>query len=635
MNRIQKAIKLVVILALLVGLFSTSTVGLAQGTAPDFFRDADGSGAESGYVKPAHVTRYHYVNVNMNLLLDTQRSLDAGVRPELHLNLFSNAKFTGVITRVEKPSATSTSWIGKLNDIQNGYFYIVQSDNAVIVHVGSPVGIYEASMTGSGVYRVIQIDQSKFGEDAPMPASIPGPILSKEQVGPNADNGSTIDVMVVYTARTRAAEGSVAAMKARIALAVSETNDGYLHAGVTPRLRLVHVEEAAYPETGSIEVDLMRLTNTGDGFMDNIHALRNKYGADMVSLVVENGGPYCGMANAIMATAANAFQVTARACVTGYYSFGHEFGHLQGARHDVYVDPTNSPYSYGHAYVHTSSNVTQRWRTIMAYNDKCYSLGYNCTRLLYWSNPNKTYQGASMGEAGVSENYKVLNNTAVTVANFRPSVIGKKISSNFNSSAAGWVSVYGSWALEDNAYYVTNGIASQSSSIRSTSNFGDLSYQVILKRDGCLSCSNRLLIRGVPSKLNQFHDWEPAYAFQYSNNGAFSVYYMSSAGIATALNSWTISSAIHKGDWNTLKVIAVGSKLKFYINGTQVWSGAHSSLKIGKAGVGMYTDTAVGNKLWLDNATIYNSATSDLSETETLTPGIELSGGDINHSPVP
>ena len=187
-----------------------------------------------------------------------------------------------------------------------------------------------------------------------------------------ADSGATIDIMVVYTDDARAAEGSTAAMKARIALAVAETNTSYANDNITTRLRLVHVEEYAYTETGNLGTDLSRLTNTTDAYFSNVHSLRNTYGADMVGLIVENGGAYCGLANAIMATQANAFQVTDRGCATGYYSFGHEFGHLQGARHDVYVDTSTTPYPYGHGYVHTGTTAAQRWRTIMAYDTKCY-----------------------------------------------------------------------------------------------------------------------------------------------------------------------------------------------------------------------------------------------------------------------
>ncbi|MHA2404992.1 MAG: hypothetical protein ACXADH_18510, partial [Candidatus Kariarchaeaceae archaeon] len=54
-----------------------------------------------------------------------------------------------------------------------------------------------------------------------------------------------------------------------------------------------------------------------------------------------------------------------------------------------------------------------------------YNCPGGCTRVNYWSNPNKIYQGFSMGVGGTgpnaADNRKSLNNTAYTCANFRQS----------------------------------------------------------------------------------------------------------------------------------------------------------------------------------------------------------------------
>ena len=86
--------------------------------------------------------------------------------------------------------------------------------------------------------------------------------------------------------------------------------------------------------------------------------------ADVAVLVINNASS-CGLASSIGSTAATAFAAAHWDCVTGYYSFAHEIGHLQSARHDPATDPTNSPYAYGHGYQYTAS---PRWRTIMAYD---------------------------------------------------------------------------------------------------------------------------------------------------------------------------------------------------------------------------------------------------------------------------
>ena len=57
-----------------------------------------------------------------------------------------------------------------------------------------------------------------------------------------------------------------------------------------------------------------------------------------------------------------AYAVVGQNCATGYYSFGHEIGHLQGARHNPEADGLTLPFAYGHGF---QNNVAPRWRTIM------------------------------------------------------------------------------------------------------------------------------------------------------------------------------------------------------------------------------------------------------------------------------
>jgi hypothetical protein len=116
------------------------------------------------------------------------------------------------------------------------------------------------------------------------------------------------------------------------------------------------------------------------------------------------------LASAIGATSSTAFAAVYHGCATGYYSFGHEIGHLQAARHDPNNDPTTTPYAYGHGYQYAAGN----WRTIMAYN-----CSGGCTRINWWSNPNKTRGGVPMGTASQSDNTRVLNITSPIMANFK------------------------------------------------------------------------------------------------------------------------------------------------------------------------------------------------------------------------
>jgi hypothetical protein len=638
-SRARKSILAVMMAIVLIASFLTGSVPAAHAQgAPALFSDASAAHATADHA--ADVARSRYVNVNVGLLLDNSgRAQDMSALPEVTLNLFPDANYTGLVDRVEKTAMDSTSWIGRLAGVDGGYFYLVESsDGGFIAHVASRHGVYEVSSAGGNLYRVIQIDQSKLvdepNEGRGMQVNGPSPVTD---LGPTADSGARIDVMAVYTAAALAGEGSLPALKARIALALTETNQSYANAGITPRLRLVHIQQVTYAETGNISTDVARLAGTADGFMDNVHALRNAYGADMVSLIVENAGAgLCGIADAIKATAATAFDVVARNCMTGYYSFGHEFGHLQGARHDTFVDPSTTPYAFGHGFVNVAATEVDSWRTVMGYANACVAAGFaGCTRLQYWSNPANTFGGVAMGDS-LSRNYQVLNNTAVTVANFRTQVVGDDFNSSFNGFSAGWTRVSGTWVLASSAFYVTAGAPNYWSSIKHTGKYGDLTFTARIKRSGtCTGCANNLIVRGNPATLRADKMWKSTYIFEYDNDGYFSVWNESATGIAVALKQWTFSPAVIQGNWNTLKVVAVGSLLRFFINGTLVWAGNNSSFTTGQVGIGMYrAPGTTGDKLYVDSASLWTTpTTADISPFADVAAGVTVPGGDITHGP--
>jgi hypothetical protein len=230
-----------------------------------------------------------------------------------------------------------------------------------------------------------------------------------------ADTAATIDVMIVFSNQSAAAAGS--GMAAQAQQAVDTANLVYANSGITTRLRLVYAGPANYDESGDFNTDLSRLTSGTDGYMDGVASLRDTYGADLVSMFVENG-QYCGM-GWIGPNAAYGFTVVNRGCASANLSFPHEVGHNFGARHDTYVDAATTPYAYGHGWV----DIAEGWRDVMAYNNACAASGVSCTRIPYLSNPNVTYGNPPdpTGSASVADTARVHNQNALTVANFRAS----------------------------------------------------------------------------------------------------------------------------------------------------------------------------------------------------------------------
>lgn len=321
--------------------------------------------------------------------------------------------------RVQRRGESDISWGGPVQGREDGWVQMVLSDEGMVGTVTLGTEQYAIEPLGNGMHAVSKLDQSKLPPehsadnptgvlDAPPAADFLSAAKAPGGGTVGAAALSTINVLVVYTASAAAATSNISSL---IQLAVDETNQSYVNSGININMVRVHTAQVTYNESGkSFSQHVASVRGTTDGQMDNVHALRNTYGADVVLLVV-NDSEACGIASSIGSTATTAFAVAHYSCITGYYSFGHEIGHLQGARHDRFVDGSTSPYSYGHGYIPASKT----WRTVMAYGNNC----SNCTRIQYWSSPLKTYGGVAMGTVLYEDNARVLNLTAATVAAYR------------------------------------------------------------------------------------------------------------------------------------------------------------------------------------------------------------------------
>lgn len=123
-----------------------------------------------------------------------------------------------------------------------------------------------------------------------------------------------IDVMVVWTARAECvhAEKNVGCsvtsstqekMEDLIDLAVHETNIAYEKSGVNIELELVHSYRSDYdePSNNAFSQSLSDLRGKNDGKIDEVHTLREKYGADIVVMIIDDEA-YCGVGKLFVVT---------------------------------------------------------------------------------------------------------------------------------------------------------------------------------------------------------------------------------------------------------------------------------------------------------------------------------------------
>ncbi|MCZ7585023.1 MAG: M12 family metallo-peptidase [Deltaproteobacteria bacterium] len=327
-----------------------------------------------------------------------------------------DARFAARTEKVVKRDGGAVTWIGSFGDGGYAAFHLDGDGGAGLVVTRS--GAYMLRSAGRGRFLAddvpvengpgcdaIEVESDDHGEPTPLPHA--------------AAAVSTIDLLVVYTP---AAYSGVGDMHAEAQLAVDLFNWSYEFGGIDQRLRLVHVAETPYTESGARTTDLARLRDPDDGFMDEVHTLRDTYGADLVGLWISND--WCGQAyimNSVgPAFEANAFSVTMRLCAV-IFGFAHEMGHNMGARHDHYVDGTLTPYPYAHGYAFENGDAC--FRTIMAYGDYCTDQGKVAIPIPVWSNPDLSLFGLTWGvpegESPAADVRKTFNNTAAVVAAFR------------------------------------------------------------------------------------------------------------------------------------------------------------------------------------------------------------------------
>ncbi|MFZ0850030.1 MAG: M12 family metallo-peptidase [Hyphomicrobiaceae bacterium] len=232
--------------------------------------------------------------------------------------------------------------------------------------------------------------------------------LAKAKAAPHGKD-IVIDVLVAFTQKTASNYADV--KRELIDLAIEEGNESFRMSNLgNVKLRLVHAYQTDYAEDkdGEHFDHLYRMVDKGDGFMEEVHGLRERHHADVVVLIVDDASG-CGLATRVFADASDAFAVVHHECAASSYSLAHEIGHLIGARHDTSIDKNMTPFPYGHGFVNGT-----KWRDIMSYKASC----GGCPRLPVWSSPKVLIKGEPAGTPDL-DNARVISEQAGRVGGFR------------------------------------------------------------------------------------------------------------------------------------------------------------------------------------------------------------------------
>jgi|GEM_PF-1100109 len=293
------------------------------------------------------------------------------------------------------------SLAGSLADETASQVVVTVERGVVLASVVSPSrGSFRIQSNGDG-YDLVSVDASTAGgcgepiepeHHAHTPkfsATIAPPGLR----APCSEDGSGIDVLVVYTPGAVTLAGGQAAMDTLIQASIDEMNLALSNSLVPTQVNLAWSEEVSYTTSGSFSTDLARLRDPSDGYMDSVPQLRDDLKADLVCLISEPGD-VCGIAyiSVLAGETPNedlGFSVVNVNCATAPVSaFAHELGHNFGVRHEWAALPcANGATKYAKAYIEPSDT----FETVVATG--------TAPRVLYYSNPDVNYGGMPTGVA--------------------------------------------------------------------------------------------------------------------------------------------------------------------------------------------------------------------------------------------
>ena len=264
----------------------------------------------------------------------------------------------------------------------SGTLVTLSSSSTLLLSLHTPLGVLRLSSSSSSSSSLSLTPYSSFPPPSPplLPSSSSSsssnPHSALRSVGrecpgemASESKGVVVDVLVAYTSSVGDAYGGEHGVRALTALAASEGNAALENSGIYVTLSVVGLHQTEFNEIQYSFADAVRsLKNPSDGRMDEIHALRDAVGADVVVVLI-NSKKSCGIAYTLgsysVEAAQNAFAAVAANCATGYFSFVHEIGHLMGANHGK-KDSQGSTlldFSYGSYFSYHAEPL----RSVMAY----------------------------------------------------------------------------------------------------------------------------------------------------------------------------------------------------------------------------------------------------------------------------
>lgn len=329
------------------------------------------------------------------------------------LNLFSDVDLIAQLDRVELVQPLGYAWVGQIAGVDGSDVVLAVADGILTGSIALPSTLYSVRRVDQS-YVVAEIDRRQIpGDEVPPPIGDKRPA---DETTAAADTGDTFDLLLYYTTGVKNAAGGVGAVNSLITASIARVNSTYLSSNISTQVRLVAALETPYVDSGNTATDLPALRND-----PGVRAARDQYGADLVSMLVTrdpaaSGRGYVSVSQGTP-SADLGYNVVVYYSYIGYiYALAHEIGHNQGCLHEPgnnNGDDTSGAFLYSLGY----TDFTNRFHDIMSYGLGC----TGCADANQFSSPVDLYQGHPVGTP-LQDNARTINNTRVSVANYRVSL---------------------------------------------------------------------------------------------------------------------------------------------------------------------------------------------------------------------
>ncbi len=369
--------------------------------------------------------------IEINKLVYSERSQKKG--NILEIELFDEKTYLLDIDRTNINVNGTYSVRGRFKDFEKGYFLLSETNGYInstisIPEKGKRYNIKSYPDSDFAYIKKLNISELDHLEGAPSLTveDFPEFKIDEKQLERlkkvsevKSDERVTVNVMIVYTPSAESwANSNEGSIFNTIASAMESAQLTLDNSVTYIDMVLVNSERVEYTESGNASTDLQNLTEEGNGHMDEVHYLRELYGADLVVLFadVDDVGGIAWLLNNRLGNPNIAFSLTRIQQASSSYTHIHEMGHNMGCHHhkeqSMQPGPTiwdnwnNNRWSAGWRW---EGSDNQMYCSVMTYSSGQYfDDGRNATTVPVFSNPDRTHSGVSVGHGADGDNARTL-----------------------------------------------------------------------------------------------------------------------------------------------------------------------------------------------------------------------------------